>query len=65
MKKIPKRYFDELINYGHCVPRYESTGEVITNFSVGKEYLIGNDKTNEKVKVRCTQNCPHHLILIK
>lgn len=63
-KKIPARYFDELKNSGHTVPRNEKTGDIMTNFKVGSEYVIVNDKTKEGVKARCTQDCPHHLKLI-
>lgn len=60
--KIPDQYFDCLKNSRSVVPRYQQTGEVIP-FTVGKEYIIINS-SNEKLKARCTQNCPYNLILI-
>lgn len=65
MKTIPERYFNELKNSGHTVPRYEINGEVITSFKVGKEYKINFEKGGEVIKARCTQNFPTHLILLK
>lgn len=62
MKTIPDRYFDELKSSGHTVPRNETTGEPIP-FRVGKEYTIKNTK-GETAQVRCTQDCPHHIILL-
>lgn len=62
-KKIPHRYFEELVSLGHTVPRYEDSGEQIP-FQVGKEYTIGNDKDQRTIKVRCTQNCPFHIKVI-
>ena len=65
MKKIiASRYFNELKNAGHTVPRDTRTGDVQTNFSVGKEYTIVNKDTKEELKARCTQSYPHHLKLI-
>jgi hypothetical protein len=61
MKTIPLRYFNELKNSGHTVPRDEKTGNILTNFKVGSEYTIGNPENKETVKARCTQDCPHHL----
>lgn len=63
-KLIPERYFNELKNSGHTVPRNESNGEIITSFKVGDEYNIGFEKNGETVKARCTQSHPHHLKLI-
>lgn len=62
-RTIPERYFNELISLGHTVPRYESTGEVIS-FSVGSEYTIKCASTKRLIKVKCTQSCPHHLKVI-
>lgn len=62
-KQIPYRYFSELKNEGHTVPRNEKTGQVLP-FKVGGEYTITNNKTNETLKAKCTQNCPYHLKLI-
>lgn len=64
-KTIPTRYFDELTSIGHTVPRTESTGEVIP-FTVGKTYNIGHYGSRvEVVKAKCTQDCPHALVLIR
>lgn len=60
-KTIPSRYFSELKENGHTVPRDEQSGEVMTNFLVGKEYIIEDKKTKETIKARCTQSHPHHL----
>lgn len=59
-KIIPNRYFDELKDLGHTVPRNESTGEVLT-FKVGKEYTIFNENRSERVKAVCSQNSPYAL----
>lgn len=64
MKKIPLEYFNQLVNSGHTVPRDKKTGDFIP-FKVGKEYVIGNDENRELLKVRCTQDCPYHLIVVK
>lgn len=66
MKKIiAARYFDELKNAGHTVPRDTRTGDVQTNFQVGSEYTVVNKETKEEIKARCTQSYPHHLKLIQ
>lgn len=66
MKKIiAARYFDELKNSGHTVPRDIRTGDVQTNFKVGSDYTIVNKDTKDEIKARCTQSHPHHLKLIK
>lgn len=62
-KIIPHRYFNELKNEGHTVPRNDTTGEVLDFFKVGKDYNIMDADTKETVSARCTQNCPHHLKL--
>lgn len=62
MKKISQQSFEELKISGHCVPRYEETGKIIP-FKVGKKYTISDGK--EKIKVKCTQDCPYHLIKIE
>lgn len=63
-KTIPSRYFNELKDSGHTVPRDEKTGEVMP-FKVSKNYTIINHDTKEEVTARCTQDCPYHLILLK
>jgi len=66
MKKIiPVRYFNELKNEGHTVPRFESTGKVMP-FTVGKTYTMQSTSKsdNETVKAKCTQNCPYALVRI-
>ncbi len=57
MKQIADRYFNELKDNGHTVPRDTKTGEVLP-FTVSKEYVIKNKDTGETIKARCTQNCP-------
>lgn len=63
-KNIPARYFNELKNSGHTVPRNEKSGEVLP-FKVGKNYTIVNPDTKEEIAARCTQDCHYHLILLK
>lgn len=63
-KHIPARYFNELKNSGHTVPRDEKTGDVLP-FKVGKNYTIINPDTKEEITARCTQDCPFHLKLIE
>ena len=59
-KKIPERYWKELKEDRHTVPRYVDTREVIS-FRVGKEYDIIYIEKGEKIRARCTQDCPYHL----
>ncbi len=59
-KIIPQRYYNELLNDGHTVPRNEKTGEVLP-FKVGGEYNIVCNENKTPIKARCTQNCPYHL----
>jgi len=61
MKKLSKQTFADLKNSGHCVPRTEATGQVIS-FKVGGTFTL-TDGT-EQLKVKCTQSHPTHLILI-
>lgn len=61
-RKIADRYFNELKN-GHTVPRNEKTGNTLV-FTVGKVYKIKNERTNETVNAKCTQDCPCALVLI-
>lgn len=63
-KIIPNRYFDELKDLGHTVPRNENTGKVLT-FKVGKEYTIFNENRSDRVKAVCSQNSPYALKIIK
>ena len=62
MKKISNESFEILKVSGHVVPRTKSKN--IIPFAVGKEYIVENEETKETLKVRCTQDCPHHLRLI-
>lgn len=62
-KKIPSRYFNELRDRGHTVPRNEKTGAVLP-FKVSKEYTIVNETTKEELKAICTQDCPYNLKLV-
>lgn len=63
MKKIPLRYFEELLT-GSTVPRFDSNGEPIP-FRVGWVGKVGNGTDKRTAMTRCTQNCPYHLVLIK
>ncbi len=62
-KTIPERYWNELKD-GSTMPRDEKTGEVIP-FKVGWDYDIVYKKNGEKLKARCTQNCPYTLKLLQ
>lgn len=62
MKKISSESFEILKISGHVVPRNKN--KYIIPFVVGKEYIVQNEETKETLKVRCTQDCPHHLRLI-
>lgn len=62
-KTIPARYWEELNNSGHTVPREMKHGTLIP-FVVGKNYTIVNEETKEELTARCTQDCPYHLVLI-
>lgn len=64
-KFLYDQYFKELQTRGATVPRYLTSGEVMNGFKVGKEYNVFNSTTKETIKVRCTQNCPTHLIVIR
>lgn len=63
-KTIPERYYNELKESGHTVPRDEKTGKILP-FKVGGEYNISTSTKAPTLKARCTQNCPYHLILLK
>jgi len=60
--KIAQRYFDELVDSGHTVPRDEKTGDTLI-FKVGKDYEISTPEVDKTVTARCTQNNPCHLII--
>lgn len=60
---IPNRYYIELVDCGHTVPRNESTGDNLT-FKVGKDYEIHDPVTKNYVIARCTQDCPYALKLL-
>lgn len=62
--KVSIQTFEEIKQYGHGVPRTEDR-HIQENFSVGKEYLIHVDGSNEQLHVRCTRNCPTHLRVIE
>lgn len=62
-RKISDRYFKELKEIGHTVPRYEGTGEVIV-FRVGESYIVENGLTGETVTAKCTQSSPYGLKLV-
>lgn len=63
MKRISLQTFSEIKHSGHGVPR-NTQGYIEESFKVCKEYIIGSYGTKETLKVRCTQDCPHHLILL-
>lgn len=64
MKKIISNSTYELLKLsGHAVPRTEGN-YIQTNFLVGKEYMVTTKDNLEPIKVRCTQDCPHHLKVI-
>lgn len=65
MKTIHERAFNELKENGHCVPRLWDTADNITQFTVGKEYFVTTAHSTEKLKVRCTQDCPIHIKVIQ
>jgi len=60
---IIQRYYNELKESGHTVPRNETTREVLP-FGVGKEYDIICKEDKTPLRAICTQNCPYHLKLI-
>lgn len=65
MKRIISNSAYELLkSSGHVVPRTDNN-DIQTNFSVGKEYFVTSKDNLEPIKVRCTQNCPHHLKVIE
>lgn len=61
--KIAARYFNELKNEGHTVPRTESNGNTL-NLRVSGIYMVQSiDKDNtEQIRAKCTQNCPCSLV---
>ena len=63
-KKISQRYFDDLKNLGHGVPRIEETGEQIKG-RAGENYIFIGSVTGEKITVRCTQSGPYHYRILK
>jgi|GEM_PF-6931807 len=58
-KKIGTESYNELLTRGATVPRYK--GEIVS-FSVGREYDVISPQNSDKIKVRCTQNMPTHII---
>lgn len=63
MITLSKQTFADLKGKGHGVPRYESTGAIIP-MNVGKTYTVKGHGTTETLKVKVTQDCPTHLIVI-
>ncbi len=60
---IADRYYNELKNQGHTVPRNIKTGDTL-NYRVGGIYMVqSDDKTiKEQIRAKCTQNCPCALV---
>ena len=56
-RTIEDRYFNELVNEGHAVPRDRITGETLT-FRVSQQYIIKNKQTGHTQTAICTQDCP-------
>lgn len=63
-KILSERYFNELKIYGHCVPRFETTGEVMPA-KVGAVYVVPNPTGFGEIIVKCTQSHPTHLVKLE
>jgi len=64
-KKISNESYEVLISSGHCVPRLGQGLDNIVPFKVGGEYKVTGESKQLEVWIRCTQNCPYHIILIE
>lgn len=57
--------YNNLLHDGHTVPRLgnpKDPEDTIVRFAVGKEYKVISKSNKSPIKVRCTQDCPYHLI---
>lgn len=62
---VTEQTFLEIKSTGHGVPR-DKARYIQENFSVGKDYIIYcKELPDEKLNVRCTQDCPTHLKVVK
>lgn len=62
MKILNNGTFEILKDNGAVVPRDKDN--YIISFIVGKEYTVCNEDKTASLRVRCTQDSPHHLTII-
>ena len=62
-KVIEKRYFDEISERGHGVPR-NSKGDTLTAVT-SKKYILVCGETKRELNVICTQNCPVNFKIVE
>jgi len=63
-KIIGNESYNILKSTGHVVPRNKQN-YIVESFKVGGEYEVKSEENEELIKVRCTQDCPHHLKIIE